>query len=62
MKTLDTASRKTLKCITSEELQPLLDHLAACREDTYKRGFWFGVIVTSTLMLAAFVAAAFFGL
>ena len=32
------------------------------REDAYKRGFWFGVIAATTLLLAALLAGVFFGL
>jgi len=34
----------------------------AVREDAYKRGFWFGVIVAATLFLAAHLAGVFLGL
>ena len=43
----------------AEELEKLR---TAVREDAYKRGFWFGVIVATTLLLAAFLAGVFFGL
>jgi len=44
------------------ELRPFFDELSAWREHAYKHGFWFGVVLTATLLLAAFLSAVFLGL
>ena len=54
--------RKDLKQIRDKELQPLLGNLTAVREDAYKRGFWLGVLVAGSLILAGSFAGVFLGL
>ena len=44
------------------QIKPLLNKITTVRDDAYKRGFWFGVIVASTLFLAASIARVFVGL
>ena len=51
-----------LKDQAAEELAPLLAELASIRDDAYKRGFWFGLIVASTVFIAASIAAIMAGL
>lgn len=53
---------KHLKDQAAEELAPLIAELAKIRHDAYKRGFWYGLIVASTLFLAASIARVIFGL
>ena len=51
-----------LKDQAAEELAPLLAELTSIRDDAYKRGFWFGVIVASTVFIAASIAGVMLGL
>ena len=62
MKNPHAVSREDLERITPEALRPFLDHLTACREDAYKRGFWYGVIFAATLFMASSFVVVFFRL
>ena len=59
-------SRKANQRVIPDQIHMVLEEIeklrTAVREDAYKRGFWFGVLAATTLLLAAFCAGVFFGL